>query len=73
MADEPGGFMYQIRIDGRLRESWSGYFADLELSHDKDHHTILTGPVADQTALRGILCQIWDLNLDVISVNRLRE
>ena len=73
MVDAPTGFIYQIRIDGRLRESWSGYFAGLELSHEEEHNTILTGPVADQVALRGLLCQIWDLNLEVISVNRLRE
>jgi len=32
--------------------------------------TILTGAVADQAALRGILSRIWDLNLTLISVNR---
>jgi hypothetical protein len=73
MVDDPNGFIYQIKIDGRLRESWSGYFANLELSYDKDQRTVLTGPVADQVALRGILCHIWDLNLEVISVNRLQE
>ena len=64
--------MYQIRIDGRLRESWSGYFTGLELAYDQDQNTLLTGPIADQAALRGILCQIWDLNLTVVSVNRLQ-
>ncbi len=31
--------------------------------------TVLTGPVVDQAALRGILNRLWDLNLTVISVN----
>jgi len=31
---------------------------------------ILTGPVADQAALRGLLARIWDLNLTLISVTR---
>lgn len=73
MVDAPTGSIYQIRIDGRLRESWSGHFAGLDLSYDEENCTILTGPVADQTALRGILCQIWDLNLEVLSVNRAQE
>jgi len=30
--------------------------------------TTLTGPVADQAALRGILCKLWDLNLTLISI-----
>ena len=33
--------------------------------------TTLTGPVADQAALRGMLCRLWDLNLTLISVRRI--
>lgn len=73
MVDAPTGFTYQIRIKGQLRDSWSGYFADLALSLDGDRNTLLIGPIADQAALRGVLCQIWDLNLEVLSVNRLQE
>ena len=32
--------------------------------------TTLTGAVADQAALRGLLCRLWDLNLTVVSVRR---
>jgi hypothetical protein len=32
---------------------------------------VLTGFLADQAALRGVLNRLWDLNLDVISVNRI--
>jgi hypothetical protein len=31
----------------------------------------LTGTVADQAKLRGLLSKIWDLNLTVLSVNRI--
>jgi hypothetical protein len=34
---------------------------------------VLTGRVADQAALRGILARIWDLNLNVISVIRVER
>jgi len=30
--------------------------------------TTRTGLVADQAALRGILCKLWDLNLTLISI-----
>ncbi len=73
MVDRPRKTIYQIRIGGRLRASWSGSFAGLELAHHGDGCTILTGPIADQAALRGILCHIWDLNLEVLAVNRLQE
>jgi len=33
--------------------------------------TTLTGPVADQAALRGILNKLWDLNLTLLGVNRM--
>jgi hypothetical protein len=32
--------------------------------------TVLSGPVADQAALRSLLSKIWDLNLTVISMAR---
>jgi hypothetical protein len=32
--------------------------------------TVLNGSVLDQAALRGLLTQIWDLNLTLISVTR---
>jgi len=32
--------------------------------------TILSGPVTDQAALRGLLNKIWDLNLTLISLER---
>jgi hypothetical protein len=33
--------------------------------------TVLTGSLADQAALRGVLTRLWDLNLDIISVIRI--
>jgi hypothetical protein len=38
----------------------------------KGNETILTGPVADQAALHGLLIRIRDLNLTLLSVERLK-
>jgi hypothetical protein len=35
--------------------------------------TIISGEVADQPKLRGILNKLWDLNLSIISVNKLQD
>ena len=43
---------------------------ELPAGAEKPSRTTLAGPVADQAALRGMLCQLWDLNLTVISVRR---
>lgn len=68
--DAPEKSVYQIEVQGRLDERWSGCFSGMELTCRGDV-TILTGPVADQSALRGILSKLWDLNLVLVSVIRL--
>lgn len=67
--------IYQIRVQGELDRNWEGYFSNLaiKLTHTGDLPiTILTGPVIDQSALRGLLCKLWDLNLILISVRQLK-
>ena len=59
---------YHIQVQGRLDESWSAWFDGLAIAFE-DGVTTLTGALADQAALRGVLVRIWDLNLAVISVN----
>ena len=66
--DQPS--VYQIKMQGRLDESWSGWFNGMAITFDSGD-TTLTGPVADQSALRGILTKLWDLNLALISVHRI--
>jgi hypothetical protein len=66
---------YQIELQGRLDEHWTDWFSGLTITvaRDKDGTAIttLTGTVADQAALRGILSKIWDLNLTLISVTQI--
>ncbi|MGD8969742.1 MAG: hypothetical protein PVI07_19730 [Anaerolineae bacterium] len=65
---------YQIKVRGRLDQQWSDWFNGLEVrverAGDGTSTTTLTGPVADQARLRGIVSKLWDLNLTIISVNR---
>ena len=69
-VDQPT--VYEIKMQGKLDETWSGWFSRMAITSDSDT-TTLTGEVADQSALRGILCKLWDLNLDLISVNRVED
>jgi hypothetical protein len=64
--------VYQIRVQGRLDERWSGWFNGLEvkLESEDTQITSLVGPIIDQASLRGILNRIWNLNLNLVSVNR---
>ncbi len=64
---------YQITLEGRLDNRWNDWFDGFTITCQKQNNniTVLTGPVADQAALRGLLNQIWDFNLAVIAVERL--
>lgn len=57
-----------LRIAGHLDDRWSPRFGDLSLSREPDGSTILTGAVADQAALHGLLAGIRDLGVTLISV-----
>jgi len=65
--------VYQITVQGALDPEWAAWLHGLTLaSTEGDGLTVttLSGPVADQAALRGILNKLWDLNLTLISVER---
>jgi hypothetical protein len=62
---------YRIRIAGRVNDGWSDFMSDLEQSFDQENGatiTTITGLVADQSALHGMLEHIRDLNLTLLSV-----
>ena len=71
----PKASSYRIEIEGRLDPRWSSWFNSMTITvegRDLDRVvTTLNGAVPDQASLRGILNKIWDLNLSLISVNRL--
>jgi hypothetical protein len=63
---------YQIKVLGVLDDSWADWFNGMIVTIQSEdlgrQFTLLTGAVADQACLRGILDRLWDLNLKVISV-----
>jgi hypothetical protein len=61
---------YEIRVEGVLGERWTGWFGGLQVSSEAGE-TIISGPVADQPALHGVLVKIRDLGMCLISVRRL--
>ena len=54
---------YELRLDGHLDDHWSGLIGALTLIRCPDGTTTLTGPVADQTQLHGILARVRDLGV----------
>jgi hypothetical protein len=64
---------YVLRVAGRLDQHWSSWFADLSLTQEDDGTTTLTGPIADQAALHGLLSKIRDLGVTLLSVERVES
>ncbi len=61
---------YEIRVRGILDERWTAWFEDLQITSDGEE-TVISGPVADQAALHGLLTKVRDLGLFLISVRHL--
>jgi hypothetical protein len=62
---------YEIRVQGALDARWAAWFDGLRLSQEPDGTTVLSGPVADQAALHGLLRKVRDLGLPLLSVRQL--
>ena len=67
--DEPA--IYEISVWGHLDQKWSDWFDGLTLVPQANDETLLVGPVADQTALHGMLAKIRDLGLPLLRVERM--
>ncbi|MDQ6754602.1 MAG: hypothetical protein M3017_14680 [Actinomycetota bacterium] len=59
---------YQIRLQGHLDSHWATWFDGLTLTTESDGTTIISGPVADQAALHGLLQKVRDVGLPLVSV-----
>ena len=70
MSDTARSSRYEIRVEGVLDPGWTAWFEGLAIGSD-DSQTVISGPVADQAALHGLLNRLCDLGLVLISVRRL--
>jgi hypothetical protein len=65
--------IYQIRLKGQLGRQWTDWFDGLTITLDEGGETLLTGPLADQAALHGLLKKVRDLGLTLISLNQVHR
>ena len=61
--------IYELRVEGHLDREWSDWFEGLVITLAEDGTTLLSGPVADQAALFGLLKKVRDLGAPLISIN----
>jgi hypothetical protein len=60
--------VYQIRLAGHLGHQWADWFEGLSITLEDGGETLLSGPVADQAALHGLLRKVRDMGLPLLSV-----
>ena len=70
MIDKPTSDLpfYEIRIKGHLDAQWMTWFDGLTITLEENGDTLLSGPVADQAALHGLLKKVRDLGMPLVSV-----
>ena len=62
--------LYQVRVGGQLGQTIRSAFPALQARADGGD-TLLTGVLADQAALYGVLAEVESLGLELIEVRRL--
>ncbi len=64
--------VYQIKVRGHLDQRHEEWLEGFSMKFNPSGETILTGPVADQAALYGLLLRIRDLGIPLLSVNAIK-
>ncbi|GAA4346521.1 hypothetical protein [Angustibacter luteus] len=67
-SQDGGADRYEIRVRGHLAPRWATWFDGMTLTRHDDGTTVIHGPVADQSALHGLLRRLSDIGLPLVSV-----
>lgn len=64
---------YRIKVEGCISPEWSAWLNGLAISLESELTpiTVIDGMVVDQAHLRGLLNKLWDLNLNLVSLERI--
>jgi hypothetical protein len=62
------GSTYEIRVEGHLDDHWSDRLGGLALTRHADGTTTLTGRLADQSQLYGVLSGLRDIGAALLSL-----
>jgi hypothetical protein len=64
-----GPLFCRIRVKGHLSPQWADWFSDFDIQNRADGLAELSGCLPDQAALYGVLNQMRDLGLALVSLD----
>jgi len=64
---------YHILIEGGFSQDWASWFDGLDVIPQEENRTLLSGCLADQTALHGVLLKLRDLGIPIIEIKRVEK
>ncbi len=70
---DTAGHFYHIHVKGQLSDMWADWFDGMAIEYLDDDRMLLSGYVADQSALMGILNKLVHLNLSLISLDEVKN
>jgi hypothetical protein len=62
--------IFRIRIKGVLDPCIAERFGEISILPQEKDETVLVGRFPDQSALRGLLDQLWNRNLKILAVEQ---
>ena len=62
---------YQLEVRGEIGDRFAAVFEGMRIEQ-REGNTLLTGPVADQAQLFGVLDRVQSLGLELVSIKRAR-
>jgi hypothetical protein len=65
--------VYEIKVQGHLTPRRLQWFDGLTVTQQPNGETVLVGPVQDQSALYGLLGQLQNIGVPLLSIRRLEE
>lgn len=67
------GMRYVIKVKEKLETDFGGWFNNLQIVQLDDSGTLLTSCFPDQSALRGLVDQLWNLNMTIIFIKQVEN
>lgn len=67
------GSTYHIRLKETPTASAADWFGGIAIHPQENGETLLVGRFSDQSALRGFMNQLWDLNFTVLCLKRIAD